>query len=131
MKLLVVDDDPDALVLASFLLSRVEGWSVLTAPDGATALETAERERPDLILLDYFLGEDNGLDVLARLRSRTALAPIPVIFLTGKGEALGEILRQAGARGVISKPFDPATLAEQVTTLLATGGGGEGPATEI
>lgn len=126
MKLLVVDDDPDALVLASFLLGRREGWSIVTATDGSAALGLALAERPDVVLLDYFLGDENGLEVLERFRTEPVLAEIPVIFLSGKGEAFGERFEEAGALGVIAKPFDPTTLVDRVSALLARDRASEG-----
>lgn len=122
MKLLVVDDDPDALVLARFALERRPGCSVVTASDAAGAVEAMRRERPDAVLLDFYLGEHDGLDVLARLAAEDTGSGEEdrpeVIFLTGKGEEVKDCLLAAGARGVIAKPFDPATLAQTVADLL-------------
>ena len=118
MRILVVDDDPDARLLARWALEREEGWSVVTADDGSQAEEALRQTSPDLVLLDYFLGDDDGLELLRRWRTGGFLDGVPVLLLSGKGAALAESARAAGALGVLAKPFDPGELAGQIRELI-------------
>ncbi len=114
---LVVDDEP---AIRSYVRAALEGagYRVLDAPDGASALELLARgERPDLILLDIALPGMNGLDLCRRLRNEPATAAIPVLLLTGLPRER-RIADQAGATGVIGKPFSPTTLGEAVDRAL-------------
>ena len=82
-KVLVVDDEPDALELVSFNL-KAAGYDVVTADDGNEALRKARQQVPDLILLDVMLPEVDGLEVCKLLRRDPATAGIPIIMLTAK-----------------------------------------------
>lgn len=117
MKILVVDDDPDARLLARWSLEQ-HGWAVATADDGAQAEDRLRDDPPDLVLLDYFLGDDDGLELLRRWRADGHLEGVPVLILSGKGAALAGEARAAGALGVLAKPFDPGALAGQIQGLL-------------
>ena len=118
MTLLLVDDDPMILLLAGRVLEGA-GWVVRTAPSADAALAHARQEVPDALLLDLFLGEVDGDELLARLRELPGMTDVPAAFLTGERDtAEMERLRALGARGVIAKPFDPHTLPEQVRRLL-------------
>ena len=121
MRILVVDDDPDARLLARWALEREEGWSVVTAADGSQAEEGLRQTVPDLVLLDYFLGDDDGLELLRRWRTDGLLDGVPVLLLSGKGAALAGAARAAGALGVLAKPFDPGELAGRIRESLAAG----------
>ena len=102
---LIVDDAEDILELASIGL-EIAGFSCATARSGAQALEQVAGQLPDLILLDYQLGPESGLDVLPQLRKK-CLAP--VVFLTATSGEDQKFL-EAGAAGVLAKPFDPMSL---------------------
>ena len=95
------------------------GWEVLTAAGGAEALELAARHRPDAVLLDLMMPDMDGLTTFRHLRADPATRDIPVILVTAKAQ-VGD--RQAWdglpVAGVISKPFDPMTLAADVAALL-------------
>ena len=121
MKVLLVDDDPDLLILASYALEKVGGFEVVTSAGGAEVVDLARRERPDAILMDVLMPEIDGPELVARLRRAPELAATPVIFLTGEeSEAATERLLALGARGVLTKPFEPAALPRAVERLLAT-----------
>ena len=123
MKVLLVDDDPDLQLLASFALEKVGGFEVASCDGGVEVIDLARRERPDVILMDVLMPELDGPELVARLRAVPELAATPVIFLTGKeGEAEVERLVALGARGVITKPFDPVAPPAEVERLLAAGG---------
>ncbi len=124
-KLLIVDDDEDIRLVSEFALRRIADWEVSLAATGEEALARAGEERPDVILLDVMMAPMDGPTTLAKLREEPRTAGIPVIFLTAKvqGHDL-ERYRELGAIGVIGKPFDVMTLADEIRDLV---GGGAAP----
>ncbi|MFI5007102.1 MAG: response regulator [Solirubrobacterales bacterium] len=119
MKILIIDDEADIRRIAHLALGRVGAMEVLEATSGAEGLRKAEDNHPDAILLDVMMPGLDGPSTLAALRSNPATANIPVIFLTAKA-MVSELarLRALGAAGVLTKPFDPMTLAGQVRAAL-------------
>ena len=119
---LVVDDDPVIMRLLEVNF-EMEGYRVVTATDGAQALERIERERPDLVVCDIMMPVVNGLEVVERLRqSDDAVSRrLPVILLSAKAQA-SEVQKglDVGADDYITKPFDPLELIERVQALLET-----------
>jgi CheY-like chemotaxis protein len=115
----VVDDDELVREVAKAALEIVGGWTVRTAHSGVDAHDQARRERPDVMLLDVMMPGVDGPRTLEALRGDPVTRDIPVIFLTAKTPA-GEGLEWRGLRlaGVIPKPFDPMTLAVEMSTLL-------------
>jgi len=115
---LYVDDEPDIREIASLALSGVGGLRVTLCASGAEALIQVPAMRPDMVLLDVMMPMMDGPAVLAALRADPATAAIPVVFLTAKAQAaeMQSYLR-LGALGVIAKPFDPLTLADQLKAL--------------
>ncbi len=119
MKILIVDDDPAALLVASMALEEIGGFEVITAQSGTEAIDKAVAEQPDSVLVDIIMYDLDGREVLKELCSRDQTRNIPVIFHTAKtGRAEIEELMALGARGVISKPFDPLQLPNEVRRLL-------------
>jgi len=117
--ILLIDDEDDIREVATVSLEIVAGWRVSSAKSGAAGLELAKRSRPDAILLDVMMPKQDGPDTLRALRGDEATATIPVIFLTAKVEpSEHERLRMIGAAGILAKPFNPMTLANQVSILL-------------
>jgi diguanylate cyclase (GGDEF)-like protein len=116
-RLLVVDDQPiNVRVLHQIFQADAD---VLMATSGLQALEVAEREQPDLILLDVMMPELDGLEVCRRLRAIPALASTPVIFVTGQTTAEEETAAlEAGGVDFISKPVNPAVVRARVRTHL-------------
>jgi len=124
-KILLVEDDPDIRVIVKSALEMLAGFQVRACSSGAEALSTVEEFAPQLALLDVMMPEIDGPGVLARLRERPATAALPVIFLTAKATPQeSERLRALGAVGVLSKPFDPLTLHEQLRTIWEKTGNG-------
>jgi CheY-like chemotaxis protein len=125
-KVLLVDDEPDLRRIGQLSLERVGRFEVVVAASGAQALEVAARERPDAILLDVMMPELDGPGTFALLRGHERTRDIPVVFMTAKAQA-HEVarLRSLGARGVISKPFDPMALPADLRRIVE--GGGAGP----
>lgn len=113
MRILLVDDDAEIRMLAGFVLQRA-GHELESAGDGASGLAAARGGGFDLILLDYRLGDMTGAAVFDALKREPIGLP-PVVFLTGDDdhETVSALL-DAGAAGVIGKPFDPEALPAQV-----------------
>lgn len=108
MRILVVDDDRDILRIVE---RSLKGHAVVTAPDAASGLAAARAHAPDVILLDYQIP---GADPPAFIATS-----IPVILFTASADSADvRAVLDFGARGVIEKPFDPATLAREITRTL-------------
>lgn len=113
--ILLVEDDPDIQVIARLALETVGGLHVVVADSGEAALSTLEGFTPDLILLDVMMPGLDGPATLRRLRQRPATAATPAIFMTAKAQANAiQGLLDQGAIAVITKPFDPMTLADEI-----------------
>lgn len=118
-RVLVVDDEPDIREIAQVSLELVGGWEVTIATNGAEALQRAAESRPEVILLDVMMPDMDGPTTFRRLQENPDTAGIPVIFLTAKVQAADRRhFSDLGVAGVISKPFDPLTLAQEVQGLL-------------
>jgi len=124
MKLILVDDEPEILTLVRDYLTR-EGYTVVTAINGHEGMELIEREKPDLVLLDWMLPGISGLEMCKRLRETST---IPIIMLTAKSEEIDRVLSlEFGADDYIVKPFSLRELAARVKTVLRrSAGGGSG-----
>jgi CheY-like chemotaxis protein len=119
MKVLVIDDEPDVRYVARLSLTRVGGMTVVEASSGEEGLERARSERPDCILLDVMMPGMGGAATLHALRNGEETSAIPVVFLTARVTAADiEHLSGLGARGVMVKPFNPLTLADDLTAML-------------
>lgn len=119
-KIVVIDDSALIRGVVQLGLEGESGWRVRVAASGAEGLELATRERPDAILLDVDLPGMDGPATLTRLRAHESAREIPVLFLSGHGTPQDHAGLQAlGAAGVIAKPFDPATLAEEIGRMLS------------
>lgn len=122
-KVLYVEDDADIRTIASMALEAVGGFTLQACASGAEALAHAAAFAPDLLLLDVMMPGMDGPTTLARLRELPATRDVPVVFMTAKVQA-SEVqhYKALGALGVISKPFDPMTLAGEVQALWAARG---------
>ena len=118
-RILVVDDDENIRDLTQLALESVSGWNVLTADGGVAAIEMCREHRPDVVLLDMMMPDIDGLTTFERLQSDERTRDIPVILFTAKGRP-GERQpwEQTRIRGMIAKPYNPMTLADQVSELL-------------
>ncbi len=115
MKVLVVDDEPDIVMLLEQFLSGRDR-EIVTAANGREALEQFARARPDLVVLDVQMPELDGWQTLQRLRERS---DVPVIMLTARGEALDKTRGLlSGADDYITKPFDFGELEARVTAVM-------------
>ena len=118
-RILIIDDEDDIREIAQFSLEAVRDWQVLTARSGKEGLTRAGVERPDAILLDVMMPDLDGPATLQQLRADPVTQSIPVIFLTAKVQSADRRrFANLGVQAVISKPFDPLRLAEQVSMAL-------------
>lgn len=119
LKILIIDDEDDIRRISRLALGRVGGMEVVEAASGTEGIERAVADAPDAILLDVMMPELDGPETLGLLKADLRTAHIPVIFLTAKAMA-SEVdrLRALGAKGVLTKPFDPMSLAANVRVLL-------------
>lgn len=118
-RVLVVDDEPDVLLLCRLNLQQ-RGHELLEAADGSTALEIARDRHPDVIVLDLMLPGISGYDVLEALQGDAETTDIPVLVLTAKSlRADRERSHGLGASAFLTKPFLPNELCEMVDSLVA------------
>ena len=117
-RILLVDDEPAIIAVARVGLKRA-GWTVFTAASGRECIVLAESEQPDAIVLDVMMPEMDGLATLKQLQDNPQVKDIPVIFLTAKVQKTDRRRFYAsGIKGFITKPFDPTTLASQISGFL-------------
>lgn len=117
-RILVVDDEPDAVELIAFNLKN-SGFEVVTAADGAEAIRKARTHSPDLIVLDVMLPEIDGLEACKLLRKDPATAETPILMLTARTGEIDRVLGlELGADDYVTKPFSPRELVLRVKKLL-------------
>jgi CheY-like chemotaxis protein len=118
-RILFIDDEEDIQILARLCLKLEANWELLTACSGQEGISLAETQQPDAILLDVMMPEMDGLTTLKKLKNNSQVNHIPIIFLTAKAQASDRRrFYAAGVQGVITKPFDPLTLASQIGGFL-------------
>jgi DNA-binding response OmpR family regulator len=116
-KILIVDDDP--MVRQLLHMTLAETYHCVEAPDGETALDMLEMERPDAIVLDWVLPGMSGLNVVRRLKRFTEYRDIPVIIMSARGEDQTRTAAQeVGTAGHLAKPFDVNELREVLAKAL-------------
>ncbi|MCX8108337.1 MAG: response regulator transcription factor [Verrucomicrobiae bacterium] len=117
-RILVVDDEPDALELVEFALKQA-GFDVITAADGEEAINKAQFYLPSLIVLDLMLPELDGLEVVKLLRRNQLTASIPVLMLTAKSSEVDRVVGfELGADDYVTKPFSPRELVLRIKRIL-------------
>src|ERR1044071_1945712 len=123
-KILIVEDEPDVVDLLALQLRKADGFSIITAPDGAEGLKKARAESPALIVLDLMLPRMSGLEVCKLLKTDSLTAHIPIIMLTAKAEEIDRIVGlEFGADDYVTKPFSPRELVLRVSAILRRGTG--------
>ncbi len=119
LRVLYIDDEADIRELAQFSLELDAGLEVRTAASGAEALASLDEFRPGVILLDVMMPKMDGPEVLEVLRATPEHAATPVIFVTARAfSEERDRLMALGAAGVITKPFDPISFAQDVRDIL-------------
>lgn len=118
MKVLVIDDEEDNRQIANLALTIMGGCEVIEACDGEKGLSMAIAEKPDVILLDFVMPKMNGLECLTALRKNPVTTKIPVIFVSTKSLIEREKeLMDAGATGILPKPFNPTELPAKIKEI--------------
>ncbi len=117
-RILVAEDEKDIRELIAFTL-RFAGFDVLLATNGVEAVEVAQAQRPDLVILDVRMPRMSGYEACRRLKENPQTASLPVVFLSAKGQD-SEIQQglESGAEEYILKPFAPDELIQQVQDIL-------------
>jgi CheY-like chemotaxis protein len=117
-RILHVDDEPDIQAVAKMTLEAIGGFTVEICSSGQEAIDKAPGFAPDLIVLDVMMPGMDGPTTFGELRKLPEILEIPVIFMTAKAQA-GEIdqFKELGAIGVITKPFDPTTLSDEIRKI--------------
>lgn len=130
-RILVVDDEPDALEVIAFKLKEA-GYTPLTAADGLRAVELVREERPALVVLDLMLPKIDGLEVCKILRRDPATAGIPIIMLTARAAEMDRIVGlELGADDYVTKPFSPRELVLRIKKVLTRSAQSDEPATHL
>jgi len=118
-KILLVDDDSNIQMIAQMGLEDRSDWNLVLASSGREALEKAVNEKPDIILLDIMMPGMDGKETFSKLKEQPTSANIPIIFMTAKVQTHEiETYLKMGASGVITKPFDPMTLSQDICKIV-------------
>lgn len=117
-RVLHIEDDPSIRTLTRIALESLGGYDVLCCGSGREALEKAVQFSPDLVLMDVMMPDMDGIETMTRLRQHRTLSAVPVVFMTAKVQP-AEIaqLHGLGACAVLSKPFDPLSLADRLRSI--------------
>jgi DNA-binding response OmpR family regulator len=116
-RVLLIEDEPNIIEAIRFILSR-EGWRVDTHSNGEDAVEMVRSKTPDVVILDVMLPGRSGYDILREMREDPALANLPVLMLTARGQSKDrEMAERAGASRFMTKPFSNAEVLDAVRAL--------------
>ncbi len=118
VKILIVDDEPDILEFLKYNLSK-EGYEVLTATDGEEGIKIAEREHPQLVILDIMMPKMDGVEVCRYLRNKPEFSKTLIAFLTAREEDYSQIAAlDVGGDDYITKPIRPRVFLSRIKALL-------------
>lgn len=118
MRVLQIEDDPDILEISRLAIELATGIELHQRASGLAGIEALPSVRPEVILLDVMMPDMDGTETLARIRA-SEFREVPVIFVTARArESDLNDLKSKNVAGVIIKPFDPLTLAEQITDIV-------------
>ena len=118
-RILIIDDEDDIRQVAAMSLETVAGWDVLLANSGKQGIERASADQPEAILLDVMMPEMDGPTTLLKLKANRSTAHIPVLLLTAKVQGPDQRrFAEMGVAAILFKPFDPLTLAKQISAAL-------------
>ena len=118
IKILVVDDEPDILDILKYTLEK-EGYKVFTAGDGKEGIQVAEKENPNLIILDIMMPKMDGVEVCRNLRAKPTFDKTIITFLTAREEDYSQIAAlEVGGDDYITKPIRPRVFLTRVKALL-------------
>ncbi|MBE9229303.1 response regulator [Phormidium sp. LEGE 05292] len=118
-RILVIDDEQNLSAVVQACLENLGGWETLTALSAKEGLTIAQTQHLDAILLDVMMPDMDGITLFGELQKDSVTQTIPVILLTAKVQSTDLYqFAKLGVAGVIAKPFDPLTLADQVASTL-------------
>lgn len=118
-KILIIDDEDDIRQVAALSLETIAGWDVIVAGSGAQGIQQAMENLPDAILLDVMMPGMDGPTTFRELQKNPITANIPVILLTAKVQSADQSrFAGLGVRAVLTKPFDPLMLSDQMERIL-------------
>ncbi|WP_269619651.1 response regulator [Zhongshania sp. BJYM1] len=117
-KIMYVEDEPDIRLVAEIALKQVAGFDLKICSDGYEGLDEIGNFKPQLVLLDVMMPGMDGPQLLKRIKEMPEFADIPIVFMTAKAQADEvEKLKKMGAENVITKPFNPMTLGNEIRTI--------------
>jgi two-component system alkaline phosphatase synthesis response regulator PhoP len=118
-KILVVDDSKTALMMEREILEKRKNYQCVTAADGQEAVEKAQQERPDLVLMDVVMPRMNGFEACKAMRQQDSTRETPIVLVTTRSEeSYMEAGFQSGCNDYITKPVDGAELVALVESYL-------------
>jgi CheY-like chemotaxis protein len=120
-RILIIDDEEDIREVAALSLEATAGWEIVTASNGADGILAAGNSKPvpDAILMDVMMPEMDGPSTFRLMQQNPELAGIPVLLLTAKVQGVDQRrFAGLGVSGVLFKPFNPLTLADQICEKL-------------
>lgn len=124
-KILVVDDEPDILEILRYNLIK-QGYTVVTASNGEEGIKIAEKEQPDLVILDIMMPKMDGVEVCRQMRMKPQFDQTIIAFLTARDEDYSQIAAlDVGGDDYITKPIRPRVLVSRVKALLRRSGRGD------
>jgi two-component system phosphate regulon response regulator PhoB len=130
-RVLIVDDDPDIQRLVSYNLAQA-GFQVTSAASGSDGLAAAEKQPPDLIILDIMLPDLDGLEVCRRIRQHENLRRTPIIMLTARTQEMDRVVGfELGADDYVPKPFSPRELVLRVKSIFRRVSNDEGASLKV
>lgn len=119
---LCAEDNPDAAKVVRFFLQNMRDMRVVMCRHGGEALDALAQETPDVVVLDAMMPCVDGMTVLQTMRADARLVAIPVIFLTSESSAAFRAdCMERGASAVLTKPFSPQSLVDEIRRQLAAG----------
>ncbi|NMF86520.1 response regulator [Nodosilinea sp. P-1105] len=119
-RILIIDDEADIREATQMCLEITGKWDVIVASSGYEGLIKAAEEKPDAILLDIMMPGMDGLATMAKLRENSDTARIPIILLTAKAQSSEQRqFSQLDIAALITKPYDPYSLSDQISEVLA------------
>ncbi|MES0340147.1 MAG: response regulator [Anaerolineales bacterium] len=118
-RVVCIEDEPEMIDLVRLILGR-KGFDVIGANGGIEGLETVQRERPDLVLLDLMMPDMDGWEVYQQMKADDDLRNIPVVVVTAKAQSIDKVLglHIAKVDDYITKPFGPQELLESVEKII-------------
>ena len=118
-RILIIDDEDDIREVAALSLEATAGWEIIAANSSAAGIKAAAEQKPDAILMDVMMPGMDGPTTFRQMQQNPNISGIPVLLLTAKVQGVDQRrFADLGVAGVLFKPFDPMTLAQQISHAL-------------